>query len=44
MLVSMQIKVEPEEREQIRHDAHQHDMNVSEYVRWLIEKERNKNA
>ena len=36
------IKTSGEEREQLKHDAHQHDMNVSEYVRWLIEKERNK--
>ena len=40
MLISVQIKMEPAEREQLKHDAHQHDMNVSEYVRWLIQQER----
>ena len=40
MLISVQVKMEPEEREQLRHDAHQHAMNVSEYVRWLIQQER----
>ncbi len=32
--------VDEEERDQIKRDAHQHNMNVSEYIRWLIEKER----
>lgn len=26
--------------EKLKHDAHHHDMNVSKYIRWLIEKER----
>ena len=33
-------RVTPHERDQLKHDAHQHDMNVSEYIRWLIQKER----
>lgn len=28
------------ERDQLRKDAHRHEMNVSEYIRWLIERER----
>lgn len=34
------VKLTPEENEQLKHEAHQHDMNVSEYIRYLIEKER----
>lgn len=34
------VKLTEEENEQLKHEAHQHDMNVSEYVRYLIEKER----
>lgn len=34
------IKLTPEENKQLEHEAHQHDMNVSEYIRWLIGKER----
>lgn len=34
------IKLTPEENELLKHEAHQHDMNVSEYIRYLIEKER----
>lgn len=41
-MLSMQIKVTAEERERIKLDAHRHNMNVSEYVRWLIQKEREK--
>ena len=29
------------EYEQLKKDAHRHEMNVSEYIRFLIEKERN---
>lgn len=29
-----------EEFEQLKNDAHAHRMNISEYIRWLIEKER----
>lgn len=34
------IKLTPKENDQLKHEAHQHDMNVSEYIRYLIEKER----
>lgn len=34
------IKFTDEELTQLKKDAHKHEMNVSEYVRWLIEKER----
>jgi hypothetical protein len=30
----------PEEFEQLQKDAHKHKMNVSKYLRWLIERER----
>ena len=33
-------KVKEGERERIKNDAHAHRMNISEYIRWLIEKER----
>lgn len=40
-MVKILFKVaDEEERDQIKRDAHQHNMNVSEYIRWLIEKER----
>lgn len=32
----------PEEFEQLQKDAHKHKMNVSKYLRWLIETEREK--
>lgn len=35
------VKLTKEENELLKHEAHQHDMNVSEYIRYLIEKERN---
>lgn len=35
------IKLTPEENELLKYEAHQHNMNVSEYIRYLIEKERN---
>lgn len=28
------------EYEQLKKDAHAHEMTISEYVRWLIQKER----
>lgn len=34
------VKLTPEENEQLKHEAHQHDMNVSQYIRYLIKKER----
>lgn len=33
-------KVEDGEREQLKKDAHKHQMNISEYIRWLIDKQR----
>lgn len=29
-----------EEREQLRKDAHRHEMTVTDYLKWLVEKER----
>lgn len=34
------IQMTDEEKQLIKKDAHKHEMNVSEYVRWLIEKQR----
>lgn len=36
------IKLTEEENNQLKADAHAHGMNVSEYIRYLIEKEREK--
>lgn len=36
------IKLTPEENELLKREAHQHEMNVSEYIRYLIQKEREK--
>ena len=33
-------KVKEGERERIKKDAHRHEMNISEYLRWLIDKQR----
>ena len=33
-------KLTKEEDAQLQKDAHSHEMNISEYLRWLIEKER----
>lgn len=30
------------EYEELKKDAHRHEMNVSDYLRWLIESEREK--
>ena len=30
-----------EEYEELKRDAHRHEMNISEYIRWLIDKQRN---
>lgn len=40
-----QILVNISEKEHIllKKDAHKHEMNVSEYVRWLVKKERENN-
>jgi hypothetical protein len=40
-------KVKEGEREKLKKDAHRHEMNISEYLRFLIEKQReedNKNG
>ena len=34
------IKLTEDENKQLKMDAYAHGMNVSEYVRWLVEKER----
>lgn len=34
------VKLSPEENQQLKKDAYKHEMNVSEYIRYLIEKER----
>lgn len=34
------IRLTPEENEELKRDAHRHCMSVSEYIRYLIEKER----
>lgn len=36
------IKLTEDENKQLKTDAYAHGMNVSEYVRWLIAKEREK--
>ena len=33
-------KVKEGEREKLKNDAHAHRMNTSEYLRWLIDKQR----
>lgn len=35
-------RVKDGERKLIRKDAHNHEMNLSEYIRWLIKKQRDK--
>ena len=30
----------PSEYEALKKDAHRHEMNISEYLRWLIDKQR----
>ena len=34
------VKMTLEELQSLRHDAYKHEKNVSEYIRWLIERER----
>ena len=36
------VKLTEEENQQLKRDAYAHGMNVSEYIRWLVEKEREK--
>ena len=33
-------KVKEGERKKLKNDAHDHRMNISEYLRWLIDKQR----
>ena len=33
-------KVKEGEREKLKNDAHAHRMNISEYLRWLIDRQR----
>lgn len=39
-LVPRNIKLTESENKQLKKDAYAHEMNVSEYLRWLIERER----
>jgi hypothetical protein len=36
------IRLTEAENRQLKADAHAHNMNVSEYIRWLVEREREK--
>ena len=36
------VKLTEDENQQLKRDAYAHGMNVSEYIRWLVEKERQK--
>ena len=40
--VILNVKLTPSEKKQLKLDAHAHNMNVSEYIRFLIEQERKK--
>ena len=33
-------KITERERQQLKQDAHEHNMNISEYIRYLVAKER----
>ena len=33
-------RVKEGEREKLKNDAHAHRMNISEYLRWIIDKQR----
>lgn len=37
-------KLTKEEDAQLERDAHAHNMNVSEYIRWLVEREREESS
>ena len=39
-LVLRNVKLTEDENKQLKKDAYAHEMNVSEYLRWLIEGER----
>jgi hypothetical protein len=34
------VKATEQEKEQLKKDAHRHEKNISEYLRFLVEKER----
>ena len=34
------LRTTDEEKAQLKKDAHRHEMNISEYLRWLVEKQR----
>ena len=34
------VNVKDRERERIKRGAYRHEMNISEYLRWLIDKQR----
>ena len=34
------VKATEQEKERLKKDAHKHQMNISEYIRWLIDKQR----
>ena len=38
------IKLTEDENKQLKKDAYAHEMNVSEYIRWLVECERKRNV
>lgn len=37
-------KITSEEKIKLKKDAHSHEINISEYLRWLIEKEHDRIA
>lgn len=43
-MIYFNFKIEPEEKAQLKKDAHRHEMNISEYIRWLIKKQREEDA
>lgn len=40
-MVWINFRATKEERERLRKDAHGHEMTMTEYVKWLIDKQRN---
>lgn len=40
-MVWINFRATKEERERLRKDAHRHEMTMTEYVKWLIDKQRN---
>ena len=39
-MVQVNFRLVSDEYIKLKHDAHQHDMTISDYLRWLIKKER----